>query len=745
MKSWEEADPGGSPIPGSPEPMTKCPLSVVIHGHFYQPPREDPWLETLERQPSAAPHHDWNERITNECYRAVLAARIPGEGGRIAEIVNTLRFISFNFGPTLLEWMERNAPGIYRSILDADRVSRSAPGSHGNALAQAYHHSILPLASRRDKISEVRWGIVDFRRRFGREPVGMWLPETAVDAETLDVLAQEGIAFTILAPHQVTKVPAGGLPGRFRTSKGRSISLFIYDGPLSHGVAFGSYLRDAGAWADGILGLPSKDGSKVLHSAATAGDPGRSSDSRDLHPRRLVSMATDGETFGHHHRFGEMALAAVIRRLQGFPSVRLENFASFLSHTPPREEVRLVEPSSWSCIHGVERWRSHCGCKIDITRDTQQEWRRTLRDAVEWLAGETNKIYEEEGTALLGDVWAARNQYAAAASAEPEETAKLVRLIAPRDLEASEEIRARELLELGRQSLRLFTSCGWFFDDLEGLEPLQILRYAARALELAGPAQPDLEEGFLSRIELAVSNESPPRSGRDIFLQDAKPRVSAPLRVAAGAALWESVRPPDIDPEREGARVTSGQPGTADPAVLGFFAARGDQGRFRVTHRRTGRQWVLQVETRRPSLGRVEAEVRSVEAGEAYRAITLDEVPEGFRDAIRQSLLEAVVERWVPREAREELAQGARKIDQVMEMGLISAIRSLGQRPDAPMEWSNLAVDRVRDLADLHGLLGLPIPFDAQTEFFRLLEGANPQDAARFSALREPLGFVIIE
>ena len=230
--------------------------SVVIHGHFYQPPREDPWLGQVAAEPSAAPFHDWNERIEQECYRAVVAARLYAPDGRIARIVNTLASISFNFGPTLLEWLEREAPGTYAAVLEADRSSRARHEGHGNAIAMPYHHAILPLASRRDKVTEVRWGIADFRRRFGREPVGMWLPETAVDPETLDVLAAEGMRFTILAPHQVEHAPAGGSPAWYRTPGGRSIGLFVYDGAISHDVAFGTLLKDAAAWQKRLMATP---------------------------------------------------------------------------------------------------------------------------------------------------------------------------------------------------------------------------------------------------------------------------------------------------------------------------------------------------------------------------------------------------------------------------------------------------------------------------------------------------------
>ncbi|HMA40947.1 MAG TPA: hypothetical protein VKP10_12775, partial [Gemmatimonadales bacterium] len=313
----------------------------MIHGHFYQPPREDPWLEAVVREPSAAPAHDWNERIEQECYRAVVAARRYAADGRIAAVVNTLTSISFDFGPTLLAWLERAAPATYEAVLAADRESARRHGGHGNALAMPYHHLILPLASRRDKVTEVRWGIADFRRRFRRDPEGLWLPETAVDDETLDVLAAEGIRFTVLAPHQVEGAPAGGLPGSYKTSRGRSIALFPYDGAIANEVAFGGLVRDGNLWAQRML-APDAAGAR----------------------RPLVAIATDGETWGHHHPFGEVGLAWVLHLLESRSDVRVENFAAVLARRPPEREVRLVAPSSWSCPHGVERWRSDCSCRI---------------------------------------------------------------------------------------------------------------------------------------------------------------------------------------------------------------------------------------------------------------------------------------------------------------------------------------------------------------------------------------------
>jgi len=400
--------------------------SIVIHGHFYQPPRDDPRTGTIPLEPNAAPYHDWNERIEQECY-----ARVAG----------SLASVSFDFGPTLLDWMERHAPDTYAAVLAADRAS-------GNAVAMPYHHVILPLSPRRDKTTEVRWGIADFRRRFGREPEGMWLPETAVDHETLDVLAEEGIRFTILAPHQVERAPAGGLPGWYHTAGGGGgrIALFIYDGPLSHGVAFGPLVNDAAEWA------------RRLTSAA--GD--------------LVAIATDGETYGHHHKGGDVTLARVLE------TIATENFASFLARRPAEEEVRLVSPSSWSCPHGVERWRAECGCRAAPERPSQQRWRAPLRAALEWLSEEVRAMFERERRAL------------------------------PTELE--------------HQLLRMFTSCGWFFDDIAGIESVIVLRSAARAIELAGPPpeQARLEAGLLERLALAPSNDPAVGSGRELYLQRVK-------------------------------------------------------------------------------------------------------------------------------------------------------------------------------------------------------------------------------
>ncbi|HEV2750469.1 MAG TPA: DUF3536 domain-containing protein [Gemmatimonadales bacterium] len=456
-----------------------APRAVIIHGHFYQPPREDPWLGTIPREPSAAPYHDWNERIEHECYAPVLPS---------------LASLSFDFGPTLLAWMERAAPRTYAGVLEADRARGG-----GGAIAMPYHHTILPLSSRRDKETEVRWGIADFRRRFQREPEGMWLPETGVDDETLDVLAAEGIRFTVLAPHQAERVPAGGHPGWYTTRGGRRIALFFYDGPASHDVAFGPSLSDASAWAERL-------------AAATS---------------EVVAIATDGETFGHHHRGGAAALAQVLDKLRRRSDIGIATFAGFLATHPPKEDVRLVAPSSWSCPHGVERWRSDCGCRVHTDRATHQRWRAPLRAALDWLAAELHALFEREGAALFADPWAARDAYGAVLGAAPSVVTEWLRdrMRHPDDQRA--RARARELLELERHALLMFTSCGWFFDDIAGLESLIVLRSAARALELAGPDGARLEAGLLERLASAPSNDPSVGSGRDWYLARVKRSAAA--------------------------------------------------------------------------------------------------------------------------------------------------------------------------------------------------------------------------
>ncbi|HSG09272.1 MAG TPA: alpha-amylase/4-alpha-glucanotransferase domain-containing protein [Longimicrobiales bacterium] len=465
--------------------------SVVVHGHFYQPPRENPWTGEVPVEASAAPFHDWNQRVYDECYRAVVAARVLDGQGRIADVVNTLEWISWDAGPTLVSWLARSHPETYRALLEADARSVARLG-HGNALAAPYHHTILPLASLRDKVTEVRWGMADFRRRFGREPEGMWLPETAVDTETLEVLAQEGILFTVLAPTQVDVVPERGMPGLVRLPSGASMAVFVYDGSLSHDVAFGELLGDAHAWATRMAEGGGKD-------------------------RALMALATDGETFGHHHRWGDLALAAAVQAIHRRDDVRLDNLGAFLESNPPTEEVKLVEPSAWSCAHGVDRWRADCGCKLDPSKPTQQAWRTVLRDSLNDLATHLHDVFEQEGGAIFADPWRARDGYGEVFDQGEAARVRFAADQAARTLNDPEVQRALELLEMERDALRMFTSCGWFFDDMSGLEPLQVLRYAAHALDLAGPAAAGWEDTLRTRLREARSNDPEAGTGADLW------------------------------------------------------------------------------------------------------------------------------------------------------------------------------------------------------------------------------------
>jgi hypothetical protein len=437
-------------------------LHVVLHGHFYQPPREDPGTDGIPVEPSAAPFHDWNQRIHEECYAPVVAARLLGGGGRVRRLVNTLEWMSFDAAPTLLRWLEREAPATYRAFLEGDAAGARRTG-HGNALATSYHHVILPLASPADRRTEIRWGVRDFRDRFGREPAGFWLPEAATDTDTLEAVAREGLAFVVLGQGQVVQAPPRGLPGRVTLAGGRDIAVVVYDGGLSHGISFGGMLRDAGAWGDQIL------------ARHTAGLPA------------AVTLATDGETFGHHHTFGEMALASLLARLADEPGVQVTNAAALLASHPPEQRVELVEPSSWSCPHGVDRWRRDCGCRAAPERPSSQAWRAPLRSGLDGLGEALHVLYRDEAGALVPDPDATRDRFAAVLEAGEEVRVRFAEAEAGRALDAGERRRVLELLEMQRAALRMFTSCAWFFDDLSGIEPRLAMRAAAHALELAGP------------------------------------------------------------------------------------------------------------------------------------------------------------------------------------------------------------------------------------------------------------------
>jgi hypothetical protein len=697
-------------------------LSVTIHGHFYQPPREDPFLGEVEAEESAAPFHDWNQRIERECYRAVVAARIAGPDGRIQRLVNTLEWISFNVGPTLLEWLEHEARATYDAILAADRASVSRGGGHGNAIAQPYHHTILPLASRRDKVTEVRWGIADFRRRFGRDPEGMWLPETAVDMESLEVLVAEGIRFTIVAPRQVSHLPAHGRPGICRLPGGGSIALCIYDGDRSQDVAFGGALHDGILWARRLL-----ESGAELAAAPGAASSGRAWTPRSTAlasvtlptegPDRLLSIATDGESYGHHHRFGEMALARALDELRT-AGVRLENLASFLERNPASEEVHIVEPSSWSCAHGVGRWERDCGCHIDPTKHPSQAWRTPLRRGLNAAAAVLHDAYEREASALFGDPWTARNGYGAVVASEPVDLERYVRSMATGAHSDDDLIRARELLEMERDALRMFTSCGWFFDDIGGIEPRQDLRYAARAISLAGEEGREAETALLAELHLAWSNDPAVGTGADVYERSARPRFSAAMRHAAAAVGARHVSP------TERRRFTSSTTEIDDDWV-------------RVVDRRTGRRHDFRWHVAGRSATDLQLELVDSE-GRAH-VLTLGDLPERPRLAIRAVLRKALLPLCLSRDELDQLMSGAASMGGLLRVALIRAVEKLEVDEDPS------AIALASDLIDLFEQFEARVPFDAQSAFWRVWQVATPARREALHLLHHRLGFATMD
>jgi hypothetical protein len=507
---------------------------ICIHGHFYQPPRENPWLEAVEPQPSAHPYRDWNERITAECYRPNAAARVVDNGNQIIAIVDNYQRMSFDVGPTLLSWLEDSAPDVYDAVIAADRASCARFGGHGSAMAQAYNHLIMPLASARDRATQVRWGIADFQRRFGRAPEGMWLPECAVDTPSLEALAAEGIAFAVLAPHQARawRPPGGawrtqpidtGRAYRCALPSGRTIDLFFYDGATSRAVAFERLLAD---------------GHQIIARIAARGPVEGGGPT-------LCHIATDGETYGHHHRYGDMALAWALQQVEhGWNGTRLTNYAEFRARVPATWEVAIAEHTSWSCQHGTARWRDDCGCNSGRA-GWNQRWRRPLRDTFDWLRDQAAAALDNVGRILFRDPWGARDAYIAVV---------LARSAAARDqfladhaahrLDPDERVRALSLMEMARHAMLMYTSCGWFFDDLSGIETVQCMQYAARVAELledvgGAPVEPEL----VDRLSAASSNLVEEGDGRQVFTRHVQPARVDPAKVCAHVAVRALVEP----------------------------------------------------------------------------------------------------------------------------------------------------------------------------------------------------------
>jgi alpha-amylase/alpha-mannosidase (GH57 family) len=570
---------------------------VVIHGHFYQPPRENPWIEQIEVETSAHPFHDWNARISAECYNPNGSARIFDAQSRILDIVNNYEHISFNFGPTLISWLEAKAPLTYQRILEADRKSLAGFG-HGNALAQAYNHAILPLSSPRDRETEVIWGLRDFEHRFGRPAEAMWLPETAVNYPTLANLVDKNLKFVILSPYQALRVrPLKGgpwqsvqgqtldttqpyrcfLPGAADPAKRRYIDVFFYNGQVAADISFGDLLQDSyrlsGRLVEGF--------------------------NPDLPRPQILHVATDGENYGHHKRFGELALAHALMQVLPQRGFTLTNYAAFLESVPPQMEVELYlgpkgEGSSWSCAHGVARWKENCGDSTGGKPTWNQRWRTPLRRAFDFLNDKLAEIFEAEGQKYFRDPWGARNAYIEVIlDRSAESLSQFFSREGVADLSQGQRVPALQLLEMQRHALLMYTSCGWFFADLSGLETIQVMKYAARALQLGSHfSKEPLEPPFLQILDRAVSNIPEAGTGRDLYLNRVQPAVVDFPRVANQWAIswlknlerqcptniyhW-SVEPLEVETQSHGSlvlgagrlRLTSGI--TSQNRTLGFF------------------------------------------------------------------------------------------------------------------------------------------------------------------------------
>jgi alpha-amylase/alpha-mannosidase (GH57 family) len=504
---------------------------LCIHGHFYQPPRENPWLEAVERQESASPFHNWNDRITMESYGPNTAARISTWDGKILDIRNNFKRISFNFGPTLLSWMEQNRPLVYESILEADQVSMAERQGHGNALAQSYNHTILPLSTTKEKLIQVHWGIEDFRARFKRDPEGMWLPECAVDVETLEVLAENGIKFTVLAQRQAKNsrlsengakwVNVGGTqidptrPYLCPLPSGNSITIFFYDGPISQAIAFEGLLSDAHLFTDRLM----------------------EGFSGDRQWSQLLNIGTDGESYGHHHRHGEMALAYALHLIERDKLAKLTNYGEFLGLYPPECEVEIWEKSSWSCVHGVERWRSDCGCHSGMHGQWNQKWRKPLREAFRLLSDRAQDVYDEIGSGYFKDPDQALLDYIHVLLKKDKFEAVEDFVEKHQNSGRLDRLSMLRLMEMMRNAQLLFTSCAWFFDEVSGIETVQNMKYAGRLIQLLQPFDPSIERDFLRILEDAPSNIPDIKNGAECYRRFVQPYIIDLQRVIAHHAL----------------------------------------------------------------------------------------------------------------------------------------------------------------------------------------------------------------
>jgi hypothetical protein len=733
--------------------------SVVVHLHLHQPPREDPWLGDVPRDAAARPDHDLTARVERECYRVLPSGRVNDPDGRVRRIVDALALASFDVAPALLAWLARERPSTYAAVLAADRAAQRRLG-HGGALAHPYHHTILPLLSRRDKATEVRWGLAEFRRRFGRDADGLWLPETAADDETLDVVAAAGVRFTVLAPHQLRGADGGALPpvgrpGLVTTTSGLRLAVFAYDDAIAKEVAFGGLLRDGRGWAARL---------RAAAEAAAAGPA-------------LVAVASNAETYGHHHRDGDRALAAMFDALgdqtaAGARPVRLGNFAAFLAQHPAEHPVELAGPSSWSCPHGVERWRADCGCRADPA--THQRWRAPLRRALGELRGALAERFAREGADLFahvpGGADAARDAYndALPAARGPGDALATAGGAVP---PARDAVWARELLDMEREALAMFDSDAWFGDDVDDAPARVALAHAARAAALAGPQAAALERRLREALGAAPSNDAAVGNARTVYARHARPAAPTALRVAAGVAAARAV-----------GVAGAGAPGGAVPAAWAVDLLRDDGHdaddhddislppapqpgtttslHVTVADRRLGEPatFAVTVDIPGPPAG---AGGGGARAGRVVRladvdprgitvlvrpvddrrpdalatALKLADLPERARERVERALRRAVVRRLLDEQERDQLASGAATLEALAGAALVRAVEALER------DLSAAAVGRVLGLADLADAAAGAVPADAQAALYRLGGRLAPAERARLATVAYRLGF----
>jgi alpha-amylase/alpha-mannosidase (GH57 family) len=497
-------------------------LFLCIHGHFYQPPRENPWTNEIELQPSAAPFHDWNELIYSECYKPnTEAILLDLPTNKVLERVNNYEYLNFNFGPTLLHWIKEKYPDTFGKIIEADKKSVSAHNGHGNAMAQVYNHIIMPLANEQDNVTQIKWGLYDFEFHFGRKSEGLWLAETACSPETLEYLIEEKVKFIILDPSQALKVRKMGSdiwedvsicnintknPYRAYSLKNpdKYIDIFFYDGSLSRSIAFDDVIFNAEKLMDRI------DSCKIPASE----NP------------QLISVAVDGETFGHHKHFADRTIAYLFSKLANERGYEIVNYSEYLALFPPSSEV-IIKPgidnegTAWSCVHGVGRWKADCGCNTGGEPGWNQKWREPLRKALNRLRDNLNELYESEGKKYFTDIRKAKNEYIKMILDKSDETKKkFLEDNVCKYLDEYETKSAFILLEIQKYSMFMFTSCGWFFSDISGIETVQILSYAKISVELAKKYfNGNFENELLLELEKAISNKPESKNGAEIYNQ----------------------------------------------------------------------------------------------------------------------------------------------------------------------------------------------------------------------------------